>query len=151
MGLFYPFVAKAITGPNHLGPYTVAVVFATGVIACAIPLNYIFMRKPVSGPPVLMGDYFRGTGTQHFWGLLGGAIWGVGTISNFVASYTQMVGPATAYALGQGATMVSAIWGVFVWREFAGAPPAARRLLTLMFLSFVVGLCCVAVGPIVNF
>ncbi len=151
MGLFYPFVAKATTGDHHLGPYTVAFVFALGVLACTIPVNYIFMRKPVSGAPVAMADYFRGRGPLHFWGLLGGIIWGVGMISNFVASYAQMVGPAAAYALGQGATMISAIWGVFVWHEFADAPPAARRLVALMFLFFLAGLSCVAVAPIVKF
>jgi glucose uptake protein len=151
MGLFYPFVAKATTGPNHLGPYAVAVVFSLGVLACTIPVNYLFMRKPISGEPVAMADYFRGSGAYHFWGILGGAIWGVGMISNFVASYAQMVGPAAAYALGQGATMVSAIWGVFVWREFAGAPPAARRLVGLMFLFFIIGLSGVAVAPIIKF
>jgi glucose uptake protein len=150
MGLFYPFVAKATTGPNHLGPYAVALVFSLGVLACTIPVNYLFMRKPISGPPVAMRYYFRGRAAFHFWGILGGAIWGIGMISNFVASYAQMVGPAAAYALGQGATMVSAIWGVFVWREFAGAPPAARRLVGLMFLFFLVGLSGVALAPIVK-
>ncbi|HEY2860534.1 MAG TPA: GRP family sugar transporter [Terracidiphilus sp.] len=151
MGLFYPFVAKATTGPNHLGPYTVAFVFSIGVLLCTIPVNYIFMRKPITGAPVAISDYFRGSGSMHFWGLLGGIIWGIGMISNFIASNAQMVGPATAYALGQGATMVSAIWGVFVWREFAGAPPAARRLLALMFLCFLAGLSGVALAPVVNF
>lgn len=151
MGLFYPFVAKATTGENHLGPYSVAFIFSLGVLACTLPVNYIFMRKPVTGEPVAMSDYFRGRGALHFWGLLGGIIWGIGMIFNFAASYAQMVGPATAYALGQGATMVSAIWGVFVWREFAGAPPAARRLLAFMFLCFVIGLSGVAIAPIVNF
>lgn len=151
MGLFYPFVAKATTGPNHLGPYAVAFVFSIGVLVCTIPVNYLFMRKPIAGAPVAMGDYFRGSGALHFWGVLGGVIWGVGMISNFVASYAQMVGPAAAYALGQGATMISAIWGVFVWREFAGAPPAARRLVALMFLLFLVGLTGVALAPVVSF
>lgn len=151
MGLFYPFVAKATTGPNHLGPYSVAFVFSIGVLLCTIPVNYIFMRKPITGAPVAMSDYFRGSGAMHFWGILGGVIWGIGMISNFIASYAQMVGPAAAYALGQGATMVSAIWGVFVWREFAGAPPAARRLIALMFLCFIVGLSGVALAPVVNF
>ncbi|HME00930.1 MAG TPA: GRP family sugar transporter [Terriglobia bacterium] len=150
MGLFYPFVAKALKGENHLGPYTVAFVFALGVLACTIPVNYIFMRRPVSGPPVAMRDYFTGSRLLHFWGLLGGMIWGVGTISNFVASYAQMIGPATSYALGQGATMVSAFWGVFVWREFAQAPPRVRLLLALMFLLFVLGLGAIAVAPIVG-
>jgi glucose uptake protein len=151
MGLFYPFVAKATTGPNHLGPYAVAFVFSIGVLLCTIPVNYIFMRKPITGAPVAMADYFRGSGAMHFWGILGGVVWGVGMISNFIASYAQMVGPAAAYALGQGATMISAIWGVFVWREFAGAPLAARRLLALMFLFFILGLSGVALAPVVAF
>ena len=93
MGLFYPFIAKAIKGENHLGPYTVAFVFALGVLVSNFPVNYVLMRRPVSGPPVSVGDYFRGTGAWHFWGIFGGMVWGVGTISNFVASYAQMVGP----------------------------------------------------------
>jgi glucose uptake protein len=151
MGLFYPFVAKATTGENHLGPYTVAFIFSLGVLACTIPVNYLLMRKPISGEPVALANYFRGRAPMHFWGLLGGIIWGIGMIFNFAASYAQMVGPATAYALGQGATMVSAIWGVFVWREFAGASPAVRRLIALMFVCFVIGLSGVAVAPIVSF
>jgi len=151
MGLFYPFVAKALTGPNHLGPYTVAYVFGIGVLVCTVPLNYIFMRRPVSGPPVGITDYFRGNKSLHLWGILGGMIWGVGTISNFVASYVQVVGPAASYALGQGATMVSAIWGVFVWKEFARADRSAKRLLALMFAFFVAGLICVALAPVVKF
>ena len=151
MGLFYPFVAKALTGDHHLVPYTVAYIFGLGVLVCTIPLNYIFMRKPVSGPPVGFMDYLKGNKSLHFWGVLGGMIWGVGTISNFVASYVQMVGPATSYALGQGATMVSAIWGVFVWKEFARADRSARRLLALMFAFFIAGLICVALAPVIKF
>jgi glucose uptake protein len=150
MGLFYPFVAKALTGENHLGPYSVMFVVALGVVACTIPLNYIFMRKPVSGAPISMSDYLGGSGALHFWGILGGTIWGVGTICNFVASYAQMVGPATSYALGQGATMVSAIWGVFVWKEFRGAGPVVKRLLGFMFVIFIIGLSCVALAPVVG-
>lgn len=150
MGSFYPLVAKAITGPNHLGPYTVAVVFAAGVLVSNIPLNYAFMRRPVSGEPVRMSEYFRARGLWHFFGVLGGIIWGIGTISNFVSSYAQTVGPAASYSLGQGATMVSAIWGVFVWKEFRGAGPAAVRLLVLMFVFFVAGLASVALAPVIG-
>jgi glucose uptake protein len=150
MGLFYPFVAKATSGENHLGPYTVALVFTLGIVVSNLPFNYIFMRNPVSGPPVAMRDYFQGTGTLHFWGVLGGMIWGLGTIANFAASYARMVGPATSYALGQGATMVGAIWGVFVWKEFRGAGSDTKRLLALMFLFFIIGLACVALAPVVK-
>jgi glucose uptake protein len=150
MGLFYPFVAKGISGVHHLGPYTVALVFGLGILASNLPANYIVMRHPVAGPPVGFADYFAGMGRLHFWGILGGAIWAVGTLSNFVASYAAMVGPATSYALGQGATMVGAIWGVFVWKEFAGAGARTKRLLAMMFAFFITGLVCVALAPVVK-
>lgn len=150
MGLFYPFVTKALTGEGHLVPYTVAFIFALGAVVSNFPLNYAFMRRPVNGPPVRMADYFAGRGGLHWWGVLGGLIWGVGTISNFVTSYAQMVGPATSYALGQGATMVSAIWGVFVWKEFKGAGRDVNRLLVLMFVFFIAGLVGVALAPVVR-
>jgi len=97
-----------------------------------------------------MSEYFQGRGLWHFFGVLGGIIWGIGTISNFVSSYAQMVGPAASYSLGQGATMVSAIWGVFVWKEFRGAGPDTIRLLVLMFLFFIAGLASVALAPVVG-
>jgi len=150
IGVFYPLIAKALKGENHLGPYAVMFVFALGILACSVPVNYVFMRRPVSGPPVRMSEYIQGPGAAHLWGVLGGMIWCVGTTSNFVTSSAQMVGPAASYALGQGATMVSAIWGVFVWKEFRGAGPQAKRLLALMFLFFIAGLVLVAVAPLVK-
>lgn len=148
MGLFYPFVAKALTGQRHLVPYTVAFIFALGALISNFPLNYVFMRRPVTGQPLKMADYFTGTARLHVWGVVGGLIWGIGTVSNFVASYAQMVGPATSYALGQGATMISAIWGVFVWKEFRGARRDVKILLALMFVLFILGLLSVALAPV---
>ncbi len=151
MGFFYPFIAKAIKGEGHLGPYTVMFVFSLGILISNVPLNYALMRRPITGaPPVSLREYFAARGGLHAWGVLGGIIWGIGGVSNFVASYAQMVGPATSYALGQGATMVSALWGVFVWKEFRGAGPAAKRLLTLMFVFFILGLAGVALAPVVK-
>jgi glucose uptake protein len=150
MGLFYPFVAKALKGPGHLTPYTVAIIFALGVIASNFPLNYAFMRRPVKGPPVEVREYFSSRLPLHGWGILGGVIWGIGTITNFVASYAQMVGPAASYALGQGSTMVSAAWGVFVWQEFSGATRNVKTLLALMFGFFLAGLTLVATAPVIH-
>jgi len=149
-GLFYPFVAKSLTGPGHLNPYTVNFVFCLGAAISAIPIAWVFMRKPVTGPQLSFKDYFAGRAFLHAWGLLGGLIWGVGTIANFVASYVPMIGPATSFSMGEGNTMISALWGVFVWREFRGATPATRILLTLMFLSFLLGLTSIALAPIVH-
>jgi len=151
MGVFYPLVAKAIRGEHSLGPYGVAFFFAIGTALCSVPVNYLLMRKPLTGgTPVSMNDYFKGKGAWHWWGVLGGIIWCTGAVFNFVASHAQIIGPAVSYAIGQGATMVSAIWGVFVWREFANAPVTSRRLIPLMFLFFVAGLAAVAVAPILG-
>jgi glucose uptake protein len=151
MGSFYPFVAKSTMGERALGPYSVAFVFALGVAACAIPLNAWFMKHSLSGgPPVKMADYARASGLWHWWGVIGGMIWCTGAVANFVASHTHMIGPAVSYAIGQGATMVSAAWGVFVWREFANAPAASRRLIPWMFLFFLAGLAAIAVAPLVS-
>jgi len=151
MGIFYPFVAKATGGEHSLGPYTVAFVFAIGVALCALPVNYLFMRRPLTGgPPVGMQGYFSAGASWHFWGVVGGMIWGTGTILNFTASHAQIIGPAISYAIGQGATLVSAIWGVFVWREFANAPRDSRRLIPFMFICFVAGLAAIAVAPVIT-
>jgi glucose uptake protein len=149
MGLFYPFVSKAMGGEQALGPYSTAFVFSLGVVACSIPANYLFMRRPLDGgAPVSIRDYAQVPLSWHSWGLLGGLIWCTGTVLNFVASRTQVVGPAVSYSIGQGATMVSAAWGVFVWREFALAPPASKRLVAWMFLFFLLGLTSVALAPL---
>jgi glucose uptake protein len=148
IGLFYPFVAKALTGKDHLGPYTVYFVFALGALASNFPLNYAFMRHPLSGPRLSIADYFRGKLRAHAWGISGGLIWGIGTICSFVAAYTPMVGPATSFSLGEGNTMISAVWGVFVWKEFHGASGKVRRLLALMFVLFVLGLVSISLAPV---
>jgi glucose uptake protein len=150
IGLFYPFVAKALTGNSHLGPYTVYFVFALGALASNFPLNYAFMRHPVSGSKLSIRDYFRGRSRVHAWGILGGLIWGVGTICSFVAAYTPKVGPATSFSLGEGNTMISAVWGVFVWREFHGASRKVTHLLALMFVLFVLGLFSISLAPVVR-
>lgn len=149
MGLFYPLVAKSISGENHLGPYAVALVFALGVLICTIPLNYALMRRPLTASMQLsLGDYFSLPGRVHLFGVVGGIIWGAGTISNFVASSSAIVGPAIAYAIGQGATMISALWGIFLWHEFAGGSRAVRLLLVAMFVLFLGGLTMVSLAPV---
>ena len=148
IGMFYPLVAKALIGRNHLGPYTVYFVFTLGAVVSNFPLNYAFMRHPVSGPRLSIRDYARGKSSAHAWGVLGGVIWGVGTICSFVAAYTPIVGPATAFSLGEGNTMVSAAWGVLVWKEFHGASRRVKQLLALMFFLFVLGLASISLAPV---
>jgi glucose uptake protein len=62
---------------------------------------------------------------------------------------SEKAGFAISYGLGQGATMIAAIWGVFVWKEFKNAPPGTNRLLTFMFLSFVIGLALIILARVI--
>ena len=113
--------------------------------------NLYFMRFPIAGPRLRFADYLRGNWWVHFLGIVGGIVWIAGSLSNFVAASAPralQVGPAISYAIGQGSTMVGALWGVLVWREFAGGGAKVNRLLVLMFLLFVAGLGVVSVAPL---
>jgi glucose uptake protein len=152
MGCFYPFIARALNGVHGQpapGPYAVSLFFTAGLLISTVPANWLLMAKPLDGKPrVDIADYTRAPFLWHLAGILGGAIWCVGGVANFVASGAHLVGPAVSYTIGQGATMVSACWGVFVWREFAGAPRVAKTFLFLMFVFFLLGLDAVALAPL---
>ena len=149
MGCFYPFISKAMTGEGALGPYAALLLFVTGVAACSIPVNYILMRMPLDArEPAEMRGYWAAPANWHLWGVLGGAVWCTGATMNFVASQAHIVGPAVSYSIGQGATMISACWGVFIWNEFASAPSRSRTALAWMFVFFLCGLTAIAVAPL---
>ena len=115
-------------------------VFACGVFASNFVFNTLAMKTPVAGEPVKGADWFRGSLPLHLVGVLGGAIWATGTLLAFVTAGTA--GAAISYALGQGATLVSALWGILVWKEFAGAPRRSHVLNAAMLALFVLGLAC---------
>lgn len=154
MGSFYPLVEMAVGGgPDNagLGPYAVAFLFAVGVFLSTFIFNLYFLNLPVQGAALSMFDYFKGSFKQHALGIVGGLIWCAGAIANFVAASAPknvQVGPAISYAVGQGATMVSALWGLLVWKEFAGASGKAKTLLAAMLLLFLAGLITVSVAPL---
>lgn len=149
MGSFYPFVSRAMTGRGAAGPYAISLYFVFGVALCSLVFNTLFMRKPLDGgSPVGFGAYSQAKWRWHLWGIIGGAVWVTGAILNFVASRAQIVGPAVSYSIGQGATMISAFWGVFVWREFAAASRRSKVLLAWMFALFICGLTAVALAPV---
>jgi glucose uptake protein len=158
MGSFYPLVVMAKSnewggtgGDNGLGPYGIGVVFALGIFVSTFVFNLFFMNLPVEGEPLEIPDYFKGSVKQHMLGLVGGSVWCIGTVANFVGSSAPeevQVGPAISLALGQGAAMVSALWGLWVWKEFAGADSRIKSLVLVMFVLFLAGLGMVAVAPL---
>ena len=128
MGLFYPQLMRAI-GPAKLTPYVALVFFGAGVLASNLVFNTIFMKTG----GVTFADYFRGSAKLHWIGILGGSIWMLALCFNVIAS--NVAGPAISYALGQGATLIAAIWGVFIWREKGNT-----LYTTLMFIGYTTGL-----------
>ena len=142
MGFFYPQLMRAISPkfntdviqPGMLTPYLALVCFGAGVLASNVVWNTVFMRAG----NLTYGAYFRGSARLHAIGMLGGAIWMLALSFNVLAS--GVAGPAISYALGQGATLVAAIWGVFIWKEFATAPPGTNKLLAAMLLGYALGL-----------
>jgi glucose uptake protein len=153
MGFFYGFIVKSMATSfvtpeaGKMTPYTASFIFAIGLFVSNFLWNTIVMYKPFSGAPVTYRDYFvQGTIKLHWIGILGGAIWAIGNLFSLIAS--EKAGPAISYGLGQGATMVAAFWGVFVWKEFKQATPGTNKLLTIMFISFIIGLGLIIVARI---
>ena len=150
MGLFYKYVAGSmVTNFNSpeagkLTPYTALVVFAVGIVISSFLFNSIQMRRPFVGTPVSFSAYFKGRGKDHMIGILGGLIWCIGMSLSIIAS--GKAGPAISYGLGQGATVVAALWGIYVWKEFDKAPAGTKALLNVMLLLYIAGLVMIIVS-----
>jgi glucose uptake protein len=142
MGLWAPFVTHAMTQGHALGPYSIGVFFTLGALLSCFLWNIYFMKKPLVGVPVSFSGFFRGTASGHALGILGGIIWGTGTVFNLVAA--SFTGVAISYAIGQSAPMVAALWGVLAWKEFQGANSRAKAFLALMFVFYILAILLVA-------
>lgn len=144
MGFFYKYVAASMATDfvnpevGKLTPYTALVFFALGILLSNFVFNTYLIYRPFVGEPTTLGTYFRGSGRDHAIGLLGGLIWMVGMSFSILAS--EKAGPAISYGLGQGATVIAALWGIYIWREFRSAPSGTSTLLNAMLLCYVVGL-----------
>ena len=145
MSFFYRFVAAAMDLNNFeqptagmLTPYSAIFVFSIGVLLSNFVFNTLVMRHPFVGEPVSYSEYFKGSFSTHLVGMLGGCIWCLGTAFSYIAA--GKAGAAISYALGQGAPMIAAIWGVFIWKEFKGSDKKTDMLLGVMFLFFIAGL-----------
>ena len=151
MSFFYRFVASAMDlnnfespTPGMATPYSAFFIFAVGIFLSNIVFNTLVMRRPFEGKPVTYTAYFRGSLSTHLVGVFGGIVWGLGTALSYIAA--GKAGAAISYALGQGAPMIAALWGIFVWREFKGAPRSVGWLLMLMFIFFLSGLGAIIVS-----
>jgi glucose uptake protein len=144
MALFYRFVASSMATSfeapeaGKLTPYSALFFFAIGVLVSNLVFNYLIMKRPIEGAPLSFKDYRKGSFNDHMNGVLGGVIWNIGMSMSIIAS--GKAGFAISYGLGQGATLVAALWGVFIWKEFRGATKQVNLLIFLMFLAYLAGL-----------
>jgi glucose uptake protein len=137
MASWAPLAASSMraVSAQALTPLASIAVFAVAALISTLPFNLYLMRRPLIGVPVSMREYSAGGIRWHLLGLLGGAVWAIGTASNLVAG--KSVGFAVSYAIGQSAPLVASLWGIFVWKEFAGASAAATRALAAMFVFYL--------------
>jgi len=145
MSFFYRFIAASMDlndfvhpAAGKMTPYTAVFIFSAGIFASNFLFNTLLMNKPFEGQPTNYSAYFNGRFSTHMVGVLGGLIWGLGNSLNLIAA--GKAGAAISYGLGQGATLVAALWGVFIWKEFKNAPKGTNGLITAMFLFFIIGL-----------
>jgi glucose uptake protein len=135
MASWAPLAAASMhRASGFLTPFASFVVFAAGVLLSTIPFNMYLMRRPIEDSPVSFKDYFLGGVSWHILGLLGGTIWSIGTVSNLIAG--RAAGFAVSYAVGQTAPLVASLWGIFVWKEFAGSGAKAKYALAAMFFFY---------------
>jgi glucose uptake protein len=142
MGFFYPELMHSISPnfnnepivPGMLTPYVGLVFFGVGVLGSNVVWNTVFMRAG----KVTYRDYFRGSARLHAIGILGGFIWMIALSFNVIAS--GVAGPAISYALGQGSTLVAALWGLLIWHEFRTAPAGTNKYIALMLTGYAGGL-----------
>ena len=151
MSFFSSFVMRAMDtanfvdpAPGKVTPYTAIVIFTFGVLLSNFVFNTIVMKKPFVGTAVTYMQYFAGDFKTHLVGVLGGCIWCLGTALSYITA--EKAGPAVSYALGQGAPMIAAIWGVFIWQEFKGARKGVYGLLAAMFCFFIAGLAAIVIA-----
>jgi glucose uptake protein len=150
MGLFYKYVAVSMVSDfnlpeaGKLTPYTALFIFAVGVVVSSFIFNSVQMKYPFVDKPVFSSDYFNGKPKDHLVGILGGVIWSTGMSLIIIAS--GKAGPAISYGLGQGATVVAAIWGIYVWKEFAMAPKGTKPLLNFMLFIYIAGLTMIIIS-----
>lgn len=143
MGSWSPLTAASMAdGAGQLTPFTSTVVFAFATLVSTVFFNIYFMQKPLIGEPVGFEGYLKGKPSWHALGVAGGFIWSIGTAANLIAG--REAGFAVSYAMGQSAPMVAALWGVFVWNEFAGASSRAKMYLASMFVFYASAIAVIA-------
>jgi len=149
IGSFWPLIQMGRAGENGLGPYSIGVIFALGILFSTFVFNLFFMNLPVQGKPIEMGEFFRAGLSRHALGAAGGIVWYIGMIASLIGGRMEgalRVEASVSYALEQGAIVIAALCGVFLWREYAGADISVKIRLGVMFFLLVAGIGIITAG-----
>jgi glucose uptake protein len=149
LGLFRPLLDAGSQGEGGVAPYGLSLLFASGIMLSTIILGPFFFNFPVTGDPIGLSDYFKGTGKQHTLGFLGGAIAGAALLTGMLAlsaPSAARIAALPSYALSQGAPVLAVAWGLFVWREFKSAAERSALLLRIMWILLAIGVGLLAVA-----
>jgi glucose uptake protein len=149
LGSFAPLIQMGRAGDNGLGPYSIGFIFAFGVIASTFVFNLFFMNLPVQGKPIEIREYFNARLGRHGLGLLSGVVWYIGMIASLIGGRVEgaaRVSATITYALQQGAIVIAALCGLFLWNEYAGADASVKLRLGLMFFLLLAGIGVMTAG-----
>jgi hypothetical protein len=144
VGIFPPLVGRAISGPHALDSYNVSIFFTFGALLAALSALPILLAKPLVGTVGSASGYLQGKPIWHLAGLIAGTVWCIGTVANFVSA--GVVGVAVSWGIGNGAPVIGALWGIFLWKEFKNGGSKAKTLIALSMALYVAGVVAVAIS-----
>lgn len=147
MSTFFGLVANGISSDVSVvtdGKLTSYGAFFFFVLGIAIAQLLYHMFRYNNKPDTNLNYYLKKT--NHLPGIVGGFIWSVGMVSSLVAS--NAAGFAISYGLGQGATLVAALWGILVWREFKGATKKVNAMLAAMVIIYALGIALIIISKL---
>jgi glucose uptake protein len=142
VGLSRPLVDWSREGDGGVAPYGLAILFGAGLLVTALIATPFFVNFPVQGAPVQARTYFKGTNMQHIFGVFAGIVWAVGALAAWVsaaAPVSVQAGPAVTYACLESAAVLSAIWGLLIWKDLAGNS-RSRMISAGSLVLFLVGI-----------
>jgi glucose uptake protein len=141
-GFLRPMLDNARTGDNGVAPYSLVLLLGGGMLAMTLLMTPFLFNFPVSGGPLGLRDLSSGSAMQHLYGILGGALAGASLLGGFVVAAAPGaggVGPGIGYGIAQGGTVLAALWGLLVWREFGSASTRVRTLFAVVLILFALG------------
>lgn len=153
IGSVLPFIQISQAGENGLGPYSIGLLFAIGIVLSTFVFNLFFMNLPVSGEPIEIRPWFRGKLNRHMWGILGGMLLYTGVIANLASDRVEgsaRMSTGIGYALGQGGIIIAALSGIVIWKEFEGADAKVKTYLALMLILLLIGIGTVSTGSLAS-